>query len=97
MDPYSSSVTDLCSTDVMVVGSGSSGATAAITTGWLGADVVLLERYGFMGGISTQVLDTFYGFFTPCDPRQKVIGGVRDAIVNQLMKQDTLRALGAVI
>lgn len=88
METYTTSVTDFCSTDVVVVGSGSSGATAAITAGRLGADVVLLERYGFMGGISTQVLDTFYGFFTPSDPRRKVIGGVPDVIVNQLMEQD---------
>ena len=34
-----------------------------------------VERYGFMGGISTQVLDTFYGFYTPGKTAKKVVGG----------------------
>jgi len=24
-----------------------------------------VERYGFLGGTSTMVLDSFYGFYTP--------------------------------
>ena len=74
-------------TDVLVVGSGSSGAAAAIAAGIKGADVMLLERYGFMGGISTQVLDTFYGFYTPGNKPRKVVGGVPDMIVDQLKQR----------
>ncbi|MCX7976963.1 MAG: FAD-dependent oxidoreductase, partial [Bellilinea sp.] len=62
---YSTTLQDLPPAEVLVVGSGSAGATAAITAARLGASVTLVERYGFMGGISTQVLDTFYGFYTP--------------------------------
>jgi hypothetical protein len=47
----------------------------------------LVERYGFMGGISTQVLDTFYGFYTPGSTTRKVVGGVPDLVVEELMKR----------
>ena len=74
-------------TDVLVVGAGSAGATAAITAAQLGCRVLLIERYGFMGGTSTQVLDTFYGFYTPGSNAHKVVGGVPDQIVAQLFQR----------
>lgn len=75
----------LVKTDVLVVGGGSAGCVAA-----LGAresrkyKVLLIERYGFPGGSSTQMLDTFYGFFTPGDTPKKVVGGLPDRVVNKL-------------
>lgn len=84
---YSTSLQDLPPADVLVVGSGSAGATAAITAARLGASTALVERYGFMGGISTQVLDTFYGFFTPGAQPRKVVGGVPDTVVKELLKR----------
>lgn len=84
MDIYSKASRDLWQTDVLVVGSGSAGATAAITAARLGASVALVERYGFMGGISTQVLDTFYGFYTPGETPRKVVGGVPDLVIGEL-------------
>jgi glycine/D-amino acid oxidase-like deaminating enzyme len=75
MNQYRASVKPLWETDVLVVGSGSAGATAALAAARQGGSVALVERYGFVGGISTQVLDTFYGFFTPgpyLDPRAPV-------------------------
>lgn len=82
---YSTSTTRLWHSDVLVIGSGSAGATAAITAAQQGERVTLVERYGFMGGISTQVLDTFYGFYTPGSEARKVVGGVPDQVVNALM------------
>lgn len=82
---YSTATTRLWDSDVLVIGSGSAGATAAITAAQQGARVTLVERYGFMGGISTQVLDTFYGFYTPGSEAKKVVGGVPDQVVNALM------------
>ncbi len=75
----------LWQTDVLVVGSGSAGAVAAIAAAQQGASVGLVERYGFMGGTSTQVLDTFYGFYTPGEPPRKVVGGIPDLVVEALM------------
>ncbi|TMJ64938.1 MAG: FAD-dependent oxidoreductase, partial [Alphaproteobacteria bacterium] len=40
-------------TDVLVVGGGPAGTAAAIAAGRLGADVLLVERYNHLGGLST--------------------------------------------
>lgn len=81
----------LAAVDVLVAGGGSAGCCAALTARGEGADsVLLIERYGFLGGTSTQMLDTFYGFFTPGEQPRKVVGGVPDRVV------DALDAAGAV-
>jgi len=75
----------LTHTDVLVVGGGSAGCLAALTVGSQSSlSVTLIERYGFLGGTSTQMLDTFYGFFTPGDSPKKVVGGLPDRIVDAL-------------
>ncbi len=84
---YSTTTTKLWDSDVLVIGSGSAGATAAIAAAQQGASVTLVERYGFMGGTSTQVLDTFYGFYTPGSEAKKVVGGVPDQVVDALMQR----------
>ena len=45
-----------CETDVLVVGGGPSGLGAALGAAQTGADVVLAERYGFLGGNATAAL-----------------------------------------
>jgi hypothetical protein len=40
-------------TDVLVVGGGPAGTAAAVAAGRLGADVMLVERYNHLGGLST--------------------------------------------
>lgn len=87
MSTYTAPIRDLWTTDVLVIGSGSAGATAAITAAREGVTVALVERYGFMGGISTQVLDTFYGFYTPGQQPRKVVGGVPDLVVDELLRR----------
>src|SRR6476620_2819774 len=39
--------------DVLVVGGGPAGTAAAVAAARIGADVVLLERYNHLGGLST--------------------------------------------
>src|SRR5712691_214001 len=39
--------------DVLVVGAGSAGLAAAVAAARRGADVLLVERYGFVGGLAT--------------------------------------------
>ena len=77
--------------EVVVVGSGSAGSTAAIAAARGGADVLLVEKLPFLGGVSTAVLDTFYGFYTPGSQSLKVVGGIADDVVAGL------RAIGTVV
>ena len=69
-----------------MIGSGSAGSIAAIAAAQSNYQVTLVERYGFAGGTSTQMLDTFYGFFTPSDQPKKIVGGLPDLVVNELNK-----------
>lgn len=74
-------------TDILVVGAGSAGCLAALAASQQRKyRVMLVERYGFPGGTSTQMLDTFYGFYTPGDSPKKIVGGLPDTIVNELNK-----------
>ncbi len=70
--------------EVLVVGSGSAGSTAAIAAARTGADTLLVERHGHLGGISTAVLDTFYAFYTPGPDPRRVVGGIPVEIVERL-------------
>lgn len=77
--------------DVVVVGSGAAGSSAAIAAARIGARTLLIEKLPFLGGNSTAVLDTFYGFYTPGERPLKVVGGIGDDVV------DGLRRLGRVV
>ena len=70
--------------DVVVVGSGAAGSPAAIAAARAGASTLLIEKLPFLGGNSTAVLDTFYGFFTPGSRERKVVGGIGDDVVRGL-------------
>ncbi|MGD9637010.1 MAG: FAD-dependent oxidoreductase [Pirellulales bacterium] len=76
--------------EVLVVGAGSAGCCAAIAAAEVGRGanlrVGLVERYGFAGGVSTQTLDTFYGFYTPGDAPRKVVGGIPDRVIDALAR-----------
>lgn len=76
--------------DVLIVGGGSAGSAAAIAAAKKGADVVLVEKYGFLGGTGAMVLDTFYGFFTPGTGERKVVGGVADLVIEGLDRHGML-------
>jgi len=72
--------------DVIVAGSGSAGSTAAIASARAGAKTLLIERLPFLGGISTAVLDTFYGYYTPGKAARKIVGGIADDVVKGLQE-----------
>ena len=94
MYAYSKQIPIIATPDVLIVGSGSAGSTAAIAAArTLGTvkpqgKVLLVERYGFAGGTSTAVLDTFYGFYTPGSVAKKVVAGIADEVVAELRKID---------
>jgi len=70
--------------DVLVVGAGSAGTTAAVAAARTGASTLLVDRFGFLGGTSTAVLDTFYAFYTPGTNPEKVVAGIPDEVVARL-------------
>lgn len=91
---YRKTIPVIASPDILIAGSGSAGSTAAIAAARVlnrsgsPGNVLLVERYGFLGGTSTAVLDTFYGFYTPGSVSKKVVGGVADDVVAGLRQLD---------
>lgn len=81
MTAWMGAISSLATVDVCVVGAGSAGSTAAIAAARGGASVLLVDRLPFLGGTSTAVLDTFYGFFTPGTQARRVVGGIADDVV----------------
>jgi glycine/D-amino acid oxidase-like deaminating enzyme len=77
-------------TDVVVVGAGSAGMVAAIAAARNGASTLLIERGGFLGGISTAVLDTMYAFYAPGEAQEKVVSGLPDEIVDRIAAYDAV-------
>lgn len=76
--------------DVVVAGAGSAGMVAAIAAARNGARTLLVERGGFLGGISTAVLDTMYAFYAPGEAQEKVVAGMPDEVVDRVEKYDAV-------
>ncbi|HDH25789.1 MAG TPA: FAD-dependent oxidoreductase, partial [Actinobacteria bacterium] len=84
------SIDEYGSFDVVIVGSGVAGSSAAIACATMGARTLLIEKLPFLGGNSTAVLDTFYGFYTPGERAIKVVGGIGDEVVAELRRIGTV-------
>ena len=69
--------------DVLVVGGGPSGTAAAVAAARTGADVVLLERYNHLGGLSTGGLVIWIDRMTDWSG-QHVIRGFAEEIMGRL-------------
>ena len=69
--------------DVVVVGGGPAGIAAAIAAARNGADVLLVERFGFLGG--TAVIGLMLHTFHTCSG-EEVIGGLPKEIINRLIE-----------
>ena len=71
--------------DVLVVGGGPSGTAAAVAAARTGADVVLLERYNHLGGLSTGGLVIWIDRMTDWTGTQ-VIRGIANDLLDRLPK-----------
>ena len=73
--------------DVLVVGGGTSGCMAAVAAAREGARVMLVERYGFLGGTATAAMvGVFCGVYT-CGPdatHQLLVGGLPRQVMQRL-------------
>ncbi len=72
-------------TDVLVVGGGPAGTSAAIAAGRIGADVMLVERYNHLGGLSTGGLVIWIDRMTDWSGQQ-VIAGIACDYLDRLPK-----------
>lgn len=73
--------------DVLVVGGGTSGISAAIAAARLGAKVLLVERHGFLGGTATAAMvGCFCGVYTcgPDSTHQLLVGGIGKEAMDRL-------------
>jgi len=70
-------------TEVLVIGGGNAGCAAAIAAARNGARVMLVERYGFLGGTATAALVGPWMTFHA--GKERVVGGIAQEIVERLV------------
>ena len=85
------------SCDVLVIGGGAAGVAAATAAGRAGAKVVLLERYGFLGGLATTAqVGTICGLYlrdTTGAQATPVAGGFANEFAARLQKSGGTKPL----
>jgi hypothetical protein len=86
------------SCDVLVIGGGAAGVAAAAAAGRTGARVVLLERYGFLGGLATTAqVGTICGLYlrdTTGTEATPVAGGFPHEFASRLQRATDTKPLG---
>jgi hypothetical protein len=84
----------LAEPDVLVVGGGAAGIGAACAAARAGAETLLIERMGFLGGTLTAVtLGGLCGAFRHVGPEQElrpVVGGLWDELRERLLRAEAL-------
>jgi len=70
--------------DVLVVGGGNAGCAAALAAARNGARVLLVERYGFLGGTATASMVGPWMTFHSGDDR--IVGGIAQEMVERLVR-----------
>ncbi len=79
--------------DVVVLGGGPSGVAAAMCAARLGAEVILVERYGYFGGQATGgLVIEFFGAHDGAfkKPGRTIMGGFYDELLDRLKAHDAV-------
>lgn len=71
--------------DVLVVGGGNAGCAAAIAAARHGANTLLVERYGFLGGTATAAM--VGPWMTFHSGSKRIVGGIAQEIVERLQRK----------
>ncbi len=72
--------------DVIVAGGGTAGVAAAVASGRNGADTILIERYGFLGGTMTAgLVNPFMPFHAG---GEQIIRGIFQEMIDRLKEMD---------
>lgn len=77
--------------DVLVCGGGPAGICAAVAASRLGAQVMLVERHGFFGGMATAGLVVIWHKLYGMDYETKVIRGLPEELVERLARRRAVR------
>jgi choline dehydrogenase-like flavoprotein len=80
---FSYRIASTMSADVLVCGGGIAGAMAAVAAARAGASVVLVERYGFLGGNATAGAVAQFNSWQTANGR-RVVAGLADEVVMRL-------------
>ena len=76
----------LAECDVAVLGGGMTGVCAAAAAARQGKSVVLVEHYGFLGGMATSSMVLIWHSFYGMDRATKIIGGLPDELIAGLKR-----------
>jgi hypothetical protein len=80
------------SSDVVVLGGGPAGISVAVSAARMGADVTLIERYGYLGGQATGGLVIVLCGLT--DGENPVVKGLCQEIIDELKAMNAVKLLG---
>lgn len=77
--------------DVVVAGGGTAGVAAAVASARLGAETLLVERFGCLGGAATmRNVVTFCGLYTLGEKPVRVVGGIADDVIAKLQAESAI-------
>ncbi|MHA1552983.1 MAG: FAD-dependent oxidoreductase [Alphaproteobacteria bacterium] len=81
---YEHDVPIACQADVLVIGGGPAGIGAALAAARAGAETVLVEQYGFLGGAATAGLVGPFMTTYSGDGDRQVVAGIFDELIRRM-------------